>query len=353
MKPIGLGIVGIGRAGWGAHTIEIMDKEDKFKIVAACDIIDERNEVMKEKYGCRTYSRIEDLIADPEVEIVDIATRSCDHYKHARMALDAGKDVLIEKPMSLEYEEAKDLFERSNKPGLPRLFVRHNRRFEVVFNEILKIINSGKLGNVYEAGTAQKDFELRDDWQTLDEFGGGLFRNWGPHLVDHCLHMLGAPVKEIYSEFKQVCAGGDSEDHINVRMLGENNRTVSLCITGGVALSNGRWFYAYGDRGAVEAHGKKITLRYIDPEQVVEKPVADPGAPAMSFGKSGTFATKTPLRWIEEEWEAEGENLSVMWNYLYDSYRNGAEYPIKDEEALEVIRVIAKIKNGTEIHRMK
>ena len=168
-RPINVAIVGIGRAGWGDHRKSFLARPDKFRIVAACDIIEERNQVIQEETGCRVYSCIEDLLKDEEVELVDIATRSCDHYKHARLALEAGKDVVVEKPMSIEYEEAKHLYEISNKPGMPRLFARHNRRFELVFNAFLDAINSGILGNVYEAGTGCCSFEFRDDWQTLEE----------------------------------------------------------------------------------------------------------------------------------------------------------------------------------------
>jgi len=348
-KPINVAIVGVGRAGWGDHRNAFLKRPDKFRIVVACDIIEERNQVIQEETGCRVYSCIEDLLKDEEVEVVDIATRSCDHYKHARLALEAGKDVVVEKPMSMEYEEAKALYEISNKPGMPRLFARHNRRFELVFNAFLDAINSGVLGNVYEAGTACCSFEFRDDWQTLEEFGGGLFRNWGPHLIDHCLHLLGAPVVDTYSEFKQVAAGGDSEDHIYIRLLGENDRTVTLTLSGAVALPRAREFYAYGNRGAIETIGNKVKLRYINPEQVIPEPIANPGAPAMSFGKSGTFATKTPIEWIEKEYELEGENLSQMWTHLYKDFREGTPYPITDDEALEVIRVIAMLKNNTKI----
>ena len=353
MQPIKIGIVGIGRAGWGAHTVEIADKEDMFKIVAACDIIDERNQIMAEKYGCRTYTNVEDLINDPEVELVDIATRSIDHYKHAKMALDAGKNVLVEKPLSVEYEQALDLMNNSNKPGKPRLYVRHNRRFEVAFNEVLNVINSGILGDVYEAGTTQRGFEFRDDWQTLDEFGGGLFRNWGPHLIDHCLHLLGAPVVDTYSEFKQVTAGGDSEDHIYIRLIGENDRTVTLALSGSTTVGTGRTFYAYGNRGSIEVIGNKVKIVHINPDQIIPAPIADPGAPAMSFGKSGTFATQTPIDWITKEYELGAENLSQMWTHLYKDFREGIPYPITDEEALEVIRVIAMIKNNTKITKIK
>ena len=75
--------------------------------------------------------------------------------------------------------------------------------------------------------------------------------------------------------------------------------------------------------------------------------------PAMSFGKSGTFATQTPIEWIEKEYDLEGENLSQMWTHLYKDFREGIPYPITDEEALEVIRVIAMIKNNTKITKIK
>ena len=352
-RPINVAIVGIGRAGWGDHRKSFLARPDKFRIVAACDIIEERNQVIQEETGCRVYSCIEDLLKDEEVELVDIATRSCDHYKHARLALEAGKDVVVEKPMSIEYEEAKHLYEISNKPGMPRLFARHNRRFELVFNAFLDAINSGILGNVYEAGTGCCSFEFRDDWQTLEEFGGGLLRNWGPHLVDHCLHLLGAPVKDIYSDLKVVTAGGDAEDNIYLRLTGENNRTVTLTLTGSRALEPYRSFYAHGDRGSMTSDNFKIKMRYIDPDQVIAPVVADPGPPPMSFGKTGTFATETPIHWITKEWEVTGEDLTVFWDYVYDSYRLGKPYPIKDEEALEVIRVLSAVKNNTPITRMK
>ena len=63
------------QAGWGIHTEELAGKEYKYRFVAACDIIPERVEKMKERYGCKGYDNIGDLIADPDVEIVDIATR--------------------------------------------------------------------------------------------------------------------------------------------------------------------------------------------------------------------------------------------------------------------------------------
>ena len=96
--PIKIGVVGLGRIGMSVHRKCLKARPDKYLVVAACDLIQDRCDKYAEEFGCRTYNNIEDLIADPEVEVVDIATRSCDHYQHTKMALLAGKSVLVEKP---------------------------------------------------------------------------------------------------------------------------------------------------------------------------------------------------------------------------------------------------------------
>ena len=101
MTPIRVGLVGLGRAGNGMHRPELRGRQDKFRFAAVCDIIEERTAPFVEEFGAKPYTRIEDLLADPEVELVTIATRSCDHYRHALMALEAGKDVFVEKPFSM------------------------------------------------------------------------------------------------------------------------------------------------------------------------------------------------------------------------------------------------------------
>jgi predicted dehydrogenase len=186
-KPIKLGIVGLGRAGHGMHLEELAGKEDMFEICAVADLIDERCEEFKEKFGCKVYKSIEELVDDPEIEVVDIATRSCDHYKHAKTALDAGKTVFLEKPMSETYEQAKKLIELGEADGKRRLFIRHNRRFEAKFMHLNSIINSGILGDVFFIRRSVANFDHRTDWQTISQYGGGQLLNWGPHIVDQAL----------------------------------------------------------------------------------------------------------------------------------------------------------------------
>ena len=345
-NPIKLALVGIGRAGWGMHTRELENKADKYQYVAACDLLPERVEKMVEKYGCKGYSNIDDLLADSDAEIVCIATRSCDHYEHGIKVLKAGKDLLMEKPMGLTLKQAEDLFATAESEGR-KIYMRHNRRFEAVFNEVKNTIESGILGNVYEINISQGSFQHRDDWQTLSEFGGGQLLNWGPHIIDHSLRLLGSPLKKITGELKQVTAGGDCEDHVIAHYESEAGRTVNMCISGGMALNAGRKFSVYGDRGSMLCDDFNIKLRYIDPELQIPPVVSDPGTPGAAFGASGTYASATVVKWVEKEYKIPGEDLTVIWDYMYESYRNGADYPIKKEEALQVMQAAEAIRKGT------
>ncbi|MBR4073602.1 MAG: Gfo/Idh/MocA family oxidoreductase [Clostridia bacterium] len=348
-NPIKIGLVGLGRAGWGMHLEEIKNKTDKFQVVAVCDILPERNDKAVERLGCKAYSSIEELIADEEVEIVDIATRTVDHYNHAKMALKAGKSVLLEKPVCMSYSQAKELYSLANKPGLPFLFARQNRRFEAVFNIVWDTMKTGVLGDVYEVTISQLGYQRRDDWQTLSEFGGGQLLNWGPHIIDQSLMLLGAPVKKQFGDMKQVAAGGDCEDHFSIHFIGENNRKVNMCISGATALNEGRNYVAYGTRGAIECIQNHIHLKYINPEQKLPPVVSSPDTPGAAFGASGTYESAFTPEWIEEEYDIKYEDLTVIWDHIYNSFRNGAEYPIKDEEVLNLMSVVSRMREDCEL----
>ncbi len=341
-EPIRLGLVGMGRAGWGMHIPEISGKKDMFKVVAACDAIPDRNQRAQDELGCKVYSSISDLVKDPDVEMVDIATRSCDHYSHACIALEAGKDVFLEKPACVNYEQFADLMKRANGEGQPRLFFRQNRRFEKGFEAMNEIVKSGILGDVFELCLTQFGYERRDDWQTLTKYGGGQLRNWGPHLIDHALQMLDSPIVSVNTNRIQGAAGGDAEDHFSLTVTGENGRFATVAISGTAALNKGRVYTAYGSKGAAVMNGNKIHLRYIDPEQVLPAVESKEETPGGFFGSTGTFKAKVDPVWIEKDIEAHGEDLSIIWNYLYEAYREGKPFPVKDEEVLDLMWVIGQ-----------
>jgi scyllo-inositol 2-dehydrogenase (NADP+) len=339
--PIQIGIVGLGRAGWGMHCRELEDRKETFKIVAGCDLRPERLAEMTERFACAVYTEIDELIADPNVELVDIATRSCDHLEHASKALAAGKQVLVEKPMTASHAEALALLDALDASPGGALYVRHNRRFDPDFLHVQEIIASGLLGDVYEIRLARHGYQRRDDWQTLMTYGGGQLLNWGPHVIDHALRFLESPVARQFSDLKRVAAVGDAEDHLKIVLRGENGRIVDLEISGGVALG-APTYQVFGTRGSLTLAGKEIALRYLDPAVSLPPREANHGHPGETFGSPETLA------WITDTMPVNPGSNTVIWDALYASIREDVPYPIPLDQAVAVMQVVSTARQGTE-----
>ena len=345
-RKIKVAVIGLGRIGMPVSFGELGYFTELYEIVGACDLIADRRAKIEEKFGCKTYERIEDLLSETDAELIYIATRSCDHYDHAIMALNAGKNVVLEKPVTISYAQAVDLFAHANAKGL-KLFVHQQRRFETAFRKMYEIVNSGVLGKVYEVNTEQNGFQHRDDWQTLSQYGGGQLLNWGPHIIDQSLQFLGTKTYDIQSYLHQVTAGGDCEDHLRIRFIGDNNRVVNMSISGATALKQGRHFEAYGDRGSAICDNGKIKVKYNRPDIVIPEVVSSPETPGAAFGKSGTYESAIKIDWVEEEYDLapQGDYMCAkFWEFLYDSLVSGAPFPVTQDDILAIMRTISTVK---------
>lgn len=332
-----LGIVGLGRAGRGMHLGELESAKDVIEIAAVCDIIHERADETAAQYGCAAYYDINDIIADPNVDMIDIATRSCDHCAHATAALEAGKDVILEKPMSTSIEEARSVFACAERNGR-RLYIRHNRRWEGPFNQALELIDSGIIGNVFEIKLTRNGFETRNDWQTLSRFGGGQLLNWGPHVIDQALR-LGGGYTDLYYNIKRINASGDCEDHIKIVFTGKNGRIIDMEISSGCALSL-PLYTVYGDRGAFVTYDDRTEIKYIDENYRIIKKEPDAGTPVPYFG------AQEEIPWKTKTVPTVHVALDQVWRGVYEDWASIKPYRIKKEEALEVIEVITRVKQA-------
>ncbi|NQU42515.1 Gfo/Idh/MocA family oxidoreductase [bacterium] len=359
--PIRVGIAGVGRAGHGMHLREIRAEEymgksmsapskerqkhpEKFfELVAFCDPYEPwRKRIQETVPDIRAFETLDEMLADKDVELVVIATRSCDHYSHALAALRAGKHVLLEKPMCATYAEAKRLIKAAEK-AQGRLFVRQNRRGEAAFLHTLEIIDSGILGKVHEVRLQRLGYQRRDDWQTIMKYGGGQLLNWGPHLIDQALQFLGAPEKPlqgIWSYLEQIAAAGDAEDHVKVCLQGASGAIVDIEISGGSAIQQPE-IMVWGDKGALTITGNDIHLRYLNPKQKLKPQPANEGVPGAGFGSAET------LKWIEKDIPVKSKKNFDMYDELFRCIRFRKNYEITLAQALEVMRVIDQTKKGT------
>jgi predicted dehydrogenase len=350
IKPIKVGIIGLGRAGYGMHCEELKSRKKTFTIVAGCDpIASKRERFLETQTEAAAYKTMEELIADPQVELISIANRTVDHLPTVKLALASGKDVFLEKPICETIEEARKI-KRYAAKAKGRLFIRHNRRFEAAFVHIQEIIASGKLGEIYEIKLARHSYMRRNDWQTLKSCGGGQLNNWGPHIIDHALRFIDSPVKEIWSDLKLVAASGNAEDHLKIIIKGRNNMIVDLEISGGVALPS-PVYAVYGTRGSLISQDQKtIKMRYLDPRKKLKPRTAQKGDPGDNFGEPDD------LKWIEKEIPVKPKQKVTtfsIWDFLYSSIREGAEFPITIDQSIDVMKVISEVKSGTKFARRK
>ena len=345
MKKVRVGIWGVGRAGWGMHRKEIARFPEMLEIAGCCDLIPERMEKMcAEVPGCKAYANIDDMLKADDIDLISVATRSPDHVAHVIKALESGKFVFAEKPIGINYAEVLKLKEAAEKhPG--KLFCRQNRRLEAAFQHVSEIIASGKLGDVYLIKLSRHAFQRRFDWQSLTSFGGGQLNNWGPHLIDHALQFINAPLKSVWADLRTVNASGDAEDHVKAILTGENGVIVDIEISGGMALPC-PVYAVYGNKGALIAQTEKeFHVKYLDLEKCTPKPAASAETPALDAG----FSSAKGMEWIEETIEcnpASGVTLNDIYKYVYLAIREGVEFPVKNEEAFEVARVTELIRNA-------
>src|SRR4051794_17646633 len=107
MRTIGIGAAGLGRAF--SFMLPTLAADPRVKLIAAADPRAEARRQFEADCGGRTYATVEELCADSNVEVVYIATPHQFHAEHARVAFNAGKHALIEKPMALNLDECRNM----------------------------------------------------------------------------------------------------------------------------------------------------------------------------------------------------------------------------------------------------
>ncbi len=337
-KKIKVGIVGLGRAGRLAHAKEVAKYPELFEITAGCDRADDRRKDLSPEFDkARVYASFDELLADPNVELVSIATRHPDHVPMALKALDAGKYVVVEKPCAVSYDEMRALTAQNEKrPG--RIFLRHNRRFEAAFQKTQELLKTGVLGKVSMIKLYRHvGYCRRNDWMTMSQFAGGLLTNWGPHLVDQALQLLGSPVVDCWADLKSCICIGDADDQVKILLKAANGCVADIEITGTVLLE-GRNIEVWGERGTLvfgqqEAPGV-IRMRYVDPAIAFNPLKPHPENPPMQYGNF-----EETLRFVDQRVDLPVEDMSVMWVHVHRAIREGVPYPITVEHGAEVVRI--------------
>jgi predicted dehydrogenase len=141
-----IGIAGTGSISY-LHEAGYTEIDDLCELVAFCDLDGELARARAAPYQARVYTAYQDLLADPDIDIIDITTPHRWHYPIALAALEQGKHVLVEKPMALAAAQALELIEVAQRMRVC-FTVAENTRFVAAYQEAEHILQSGELGKI-------------------------------------------------------------------------------------------------------------------------------------------------------------------------------------------------------------
>jgi scyllo-inositol 2-dehydrogenase (NADP+) len=214
---IGCALIGYGPMfGMGSHHGRQINSVPGLKVVAACDIDPARMEAARADFpGIATYTDVDALLTDPRVDLCVVILPHNLHAPVALKLLEAGKHVILEKPMCITTDEAKAMIDLAKASNL-MLTVYHNRRHDGDFLALKGAVEGGLIGQAFSVEMWGGGYSKPRGWWRDDKaICGGLFYDWGAHYLDWLLHILPPPIDSVTGVFqKLVWCEVTNEDHV-------------------------------------------------------------------------------------------------------------------------------------------
>ncbi len=279
-KKLRVGIIGLGIIS-AAHEAGFDEVRDKAEVVSICDINRERAGDRAKKYGARVYTRYKDIIADKDIDLVDIILPHDMHYPVCQAALLAGKHVIMEKPMTIDPDEGFELIEIARKRGV-KFMIAENTRFVKAYLEIQKMLNEGRLGDIYLirtfiAGTEIYRMVDPNNWKGKKKgSGGGVIMDAAPHSF-YLLRWLFGDITELRAYANQIVPGSEVEDNAVIVGRLKNGAQFNLEFSFTVQAPWTERLEVHGSKGSViiDQILNPPTLYYTHAEDYDPKPLKD------------------------------------------------------------------------------
>ncbi len=204
MKKLRIGLIGIGFMGkthlWSVQNLPFFYKTAEMgftaEVAAVCGSSLRKAEAFAQEFGIsKAVATPEEIIADPDIDVVDICTPNPLHFEVAKAAILAGKSVLCEKPLTVTAAEAMELASLAKERGVICGTV-FNNRFLAPVMRAKQLMDEGRLGRVLSFDFTYKhnsciDPDRRVGWKQTAEAGGGTWYDLGPHVLDLCHYLCG------------------------------------------------------------------------------------------------------------------------------------------------------------------
>lgn len=275
MPTIRIGVIGTG--GMANHQVQKFQEIKGCKIVAACDIDEERVKAFAEKYGIPEYfTDAQKLVNDPSIDAVTVVTPDSSHAALSLMAIKAGKHIMCEKPLATNYADAKKMVAAAKKAGVVNM-VNFSYRGNSAIHRAAKMVAQGKIGKVRHVHAYYHQSWLVDDhwgdwtktpgwlWRLSTKHGSnGVLGDLGVHIVDFATYPVG-PIKSVHSKLQNYPKKGPGDKNKIGEYVLDANDTAIMTVefkNGAVGTIhttrtaaphiNSLKLNLYGDKGAIE-----------------------------------------------------------------------------------------------------
>jgi predicted dehydrogenase len=277
MAIIGLGGMGnwhrelVNEGSWWDKKVSGGGKIEHLKVCGSFDIAGVRQQFARD-HGLNAYDSLDELLGDPKVDIVLVATPNEAHLPLVKKALEAGKNVVCEKPAALNSKELQKMIDASQKAG--KVFTVHqNRRWDGDYLTIKKIYNEKMLGEVFRIESRVHGSRgVPGDWRGDPKRGGGMVLDWGVHILDQALQMIPGKVKKAYVNFTHV-TNELVEDGFSAELTFDNGLIFLAEVGTSNFISLPRWYVLGQDGTAMiedfSCKGKIVRIKDYDKNDAV------------------------------------------------------------------------------------
>lgn len=327
-RLIKVGIVGYGYAGRNFHSYLVRLAEGLQLEAIASSSPEKRAQIVRDR-GCRALESAEQLFADPNIDLVVLATPHDTHAPLAIAALQAGKHVVTDKVMCLSVAEADAMIAASRRAG-KLLSVFHNRRWDWDYNTVRQVVQGGLIGRPYLFECAVLGYGQPRGWRADPAHCGTVLHDWGAHLVDQALQIVEAPVVEVFCHIAQVRPEPAIGNYGKLILRFEDGTLYEISCGNLARQGQPRWF-VLGDRGS-------LVREALDPQEAamnrgdIDAAREDASARARVRTTIADLSTELTVETVRTSWKSYYQNIS-------DALSGKAELAVTPESVRRSIAV--------------
>ncbi|GAA0240724.1 Gfo/Idh/MocA family oxidoreductase [Rhodanobacter caeni] len=331
-RPIVTGLCAFGMSG-RMFQAPFLHAMDEFSLHA---VVERHTKRVASTYpDIRSYDSIETMLADPAIELVVVNTPNVDHFDHVRMALLAGKHVVVEKPFSVTSAQAAEMVELAARQQR-KLVAFQNRRWDSDFLAVREVVEKGLLGQLIEAEFHYDRYEKNLSAKAHKEVahpGTGVIYDLGPHLIDQAICLFGKP-DSVFAVLQTHRPGSVVNDYFDLTLL-YGTFTVRLK-SSLLALEPVPAFVLHGTEGSFLKSRADVQADMLD--QGISPNVADWGRePEAEYG---ILHTRTQGKDERRRYPSPAGRYQSFFDGVYRHLREGAPAPVALADTLINVRII-------------